>query len=440
MGPADRARQLWLVRTAFATPSSDAGEAEVPTFLSHRVPLEADSPIGLASAIGARLMDAAIESGSRLTWLGELGSGAVRLSVGPVGPDLYAGLSGIALFLAALGRITGDRRAESGARRAFRTVCDQAAARRGAMGPGGFTGWGGVIHALAHGSVWLDDPALARQGSNLAEGLSAEIDADTQYDVVGGAAGGLLGLLALHDITGSAPVLAMARRCGDRLLATARTFGSGAAWVVPATSSEPLAGLSHGAAGVALALLRLAGRTGTAAYREMAVAALRYERSLYDDAAGGWRDLRPATGNGGFTTAWCHGAPGIGLARLATLDQLDDAEVREEIARAVAATFREGFAMNHSLCHGALGNLELPVMAATRFGRSDWARAGAAALVQITRDLSTRGPLCGSLAGLETPGFMTGLAGIGYGLLRLAEPNVVPSILTLDAPPARMAS
>jgi hypothetical protein len=40
--------------------------------------------------------------------------------------------------------------------------------------------------------------------------------------------------------------------------------------------------------------------------------------------------------------------------------------------------------------------------------------------------------------GVETPGLMTGLAGIGYELLRLAAPERVPSVLLL-APPAGRA-
>lgn len=35
---------------------------------------------------------------------------------------------------------------------------------------------------------------------------------------------------------------------------------------------------------------------------------------------------------------------------------------------------------------------------------------------------------------VETPGLMTGLAGIGYGLLRLADPQNVPSVLLLELP------
>ncbi|HET8846692.1 MAG TPA: lanthionine synthetase LanC family protein, partial [Ktedonobacteraceae bacterium] len=32
----------------------------------------------------------------------------------------------------------------------------------------------------------------------------------------------------------------------------------------------------------------------------------------------------------------------------------------------------------------------------------------------------------------KAPGFMTGLAGIGYTFLRLADPESVPSVLTLE--------
>ncbi|HSN89572.1 MAG TPA: lanthionine synthetase LanC family protein, partial [Thermoanaerobaculia bacterium] len=38
---------------------------------------------------------------------------------------------------------------------------------------------------------------------------------------------------------------------------------------------------------------------------------------------------------------------------------------------------------------------------------------------------------CGVPLAVETPGLMTGLAGIGHGLLRLAHPGRIPSLLTL---------
>ena len=92
--------------------------------------------------------------------------------------------------------------------------------------------------------------------------------------------------------------------------------------------------------------------------------------------------------------------------------------------------------MNHSLCHGALGNIELPLAAARRFQRPDWQAEVDSATRRILRHLTSRGPTSGSLCGVETPGFMNGLAGIGYGLLRLAHPDRVPSVLVMEPPQA----
>ena len=57
-------------------------------------------------------------------------------------------------------------------------------------------------------------------------------------------------------------------------------------------------------------------------------------------------------------------------------------------------------------------------------------RHASAALASLERD----GPLCGMPEGVESPSLMNGLAGIGLGLLRLAGPDEVPSVLTLEPP------
>jgi lantibiotic modifying enzyme len=51
----------------------------------------------------------------------------------------------------------------------------------------------------------------------------------------------------------------------------------------------------------------------------------------------------------------------------------------------------------------------------------------------ILRAIEQRGWRCGVPLHVETPGLMMGLAGIGDGLLRVAEPRL-PSILMLQAP------
>ena len=145
--------------------------------------------------------------------------------------------------------------------------------------------------------------------------------------------------------------------------------------------------------------------------------------------AGNWRDLRDPE-HVRFPTAWCHGAPGIGLARLAAMPLLEDDGIRADIATALQTTLATGFGFNHSLCHGDLGNLELFL----RSGEPSWhdtANRLAGAILDSARQ---RGWRCGTPMEVESPGLMTGLAGIGYGLLRLAAPARVPSVLTLEGP------
>jgi lantibiotic modifying enzyme len=50
----------------------------------------------------------------------------------------------------------------------------------------------------------------------------------------------------------------------------------------------------------------------------------------------------------------------------------------------------------------------------------------------ILDSIDTHGWLTSIPLGVETPGLMTGIAGIGYELLRLAEPDLVPCLLTLE--------
>jgi len=52
----------------------------------------------------------------------------------------------------------------------------------------------------------------------------------------------------------------------------------------------------------------------------------------------------------------------------------------------------------------------------------------------ILEDIEQNGWCTGAPKFVETPGLMVGIAGIGYELLRLAEPELVPSVLTLAAP------
>jgi type 2 lantibiotic biosynthesis protein LanM len=307
---------------------------------------------------------------------------------------------------------------------------------------GGFDGWGGMIYVLSHlGALW-NAPALLAQAEQIVELLPPLIERDKQLDVIGGAAGCIGSLISLYRCAPSHKTLAAAIQCGDRLIACAQPMESGVGWITPIPATKPLAGFSHGAAGMGWALLELYGLTGEERFRRTALAALAYERSLFSPENENWPDLRELTGQAtkagqdSFTTTWCYGAPGIGLARLRSLQHLDDTATRTEIDASLRTTLAKGFGLNHSLCHGDLGNLELLLQASFVLDDPQWSIQVSRNAALILDSFRSYGWLCGVPLRVESPGLMTGLAGIGYGLLRLAEPTHMPSVLMLASPNA----
>jgi type 2 lantibiotic biosynthesis protein LanM len=437
MNEDDLERQSWLVRASVeATRPLQERRIWQRSFLPEPAPAGPERFLAAARRIGDRLAQLAVEQGELVTWFHlDVSDEGWRLEPMPIG--LYNGLSGIALFLAHLGCLSDGGRYERLARLALATIRRRIVEDPGTlMRPGAYSGWGGLAYALTHLGLLWDEPELLEEAESLAGLLVSRIEEDDAYDLIAGAAGGAAALLALHRHRPSASTLGAAALCGEHLLARAVVGERGTAWPpLPGVSDLPLTGFSHGTAGIAWALAGLARATGDERFRTAAEGALKYERSWFSPERGSWPDLRESreTGDGlAFPYAWCHGAPGIGLGRIASLPYLDDPEMLEEIRAAVRATLAEGFGFNDSLCHGDLGNLELVREAGRILEDEDLkAEAGRIAggiLARIERD----GPRCGASVHTEIPGLLTGLAGIGYGLLRAAWPDRVPSVLLLE--------
>jgi lantibiotic modifying enzyme len=105
------------------------------------------------------------------------------------------------------------------------------------------------------------------------------------------------------------------------------------------------------------------------------------------------------------------------------------------VGAALHTTLERGFGQTHCLCHGDFGNLEL-ILQASRASHLPSAGIDFDTLTAMILDSVERhGWQCGGPPGVVLPGLMLGVAGIGYELLRIAEPAFVPSVLTL-APPA----
>lgn len=444
MGEADLRTQLRIVDGTLKTLRMHTGKQVWPSynFQEAERPAPADRFLTAARAVADRLESVAFRHEGSATWLGYSRMGATGYwSYEPVGYALYSGIAGIALFLGHLGAVTAESRYVDLARAALATVRGRLATDAGDWtGLGAYTGIGSVIYTLLQlGTAWRE-PDLCAEAEALVETLPGKIEKDDQLDLLSGAAGCLLVLLQLHAIRPSRRTLAAAVLCGERLLSQAKEMETGLGWLVPGAGDKPLTGLSHGAAGIGWALAELAAVTGEERFHAACRGALAYERNLFSAEARNWPDFREDTmrerpdAGVGFMCAWCHGAPGIGLARLACLPLLPEPELHAEIAVAVETTLREGFGNNHSLCHGDLGNLDFVLEASRRLGRADLAARVPRMAAGILQGIETHGWLSGAIAAPEIPGLMMGTAGIGYQLLRLAAVEQVPSILMLEKP------
>ena len=91
-------------------------------------------------------------------------------------------------------------------------------------------------------------------------------------------------------------------------------------------------------------------------------------------------------------------------------------------------------------CCGNLGRAELLLTAGRRLARPELEEAARAnAWRVISRAERTGGFLLHPLLPrqVDNPGFFQGKAGIGYGLLRMSRPGMLPSVLLWESSPQR---
>ena len=366
--------------------------------------------------------------------------------VQPLSRDLYSGLPGVALLLAAYQREVERGRADAvedvawmrdAAVRTMLAAGDYSARLRASgvalrpREPGGWVGLGSELW------TWL---ALRRLGAVGDEGLDrartlaalipeAVPHAD-EHELVSGPAGAIVPLLQLAAVTGEQRWRDVAARIGDRLCDAALVKDIGVTWPT-SRWPEGLGGCAHGASGIGWALARLALATGDARAARTARAAFAFEETLYDAAAGGWLDRREIE-PGLTANAWCHGSVGIALTAL-DLERRGWAVPEDLLPRVAAAAYKDGLGWNHTLCHGELGVWEL-MDAALRAGCAPDGVGRESFEAYVVASLEENGAISGMAREAFSPALMSGLGGVAYQLLRMAEGSGLPSVLVLDDP------
>jgi lantibiotic modifying enzyme len=365
----------------------------------------------------------------------------------PMGMAPYRGLTGQLLFFDALARVTGN---EDSVR--LRQVLmaswlreSLVAAPTGAVG--GFDGGGGLLFATACLYSRQPSAALAERMEVLVEYLLEQSsNAHLLLDVIAGAAGAILALAGAMPFLPSATVrsraAAAAMNFANYVAFASQPAPYGVGW--PDQDGALPLGFAHGASGIAYAL-RVAASMAPMSNRFLAVAAAGEARiaANYLPRERNWADLRSFAVQGdsgrprGVAT-WCNGSVGIGLARalsssLPNCTEEDRAIFTRDITSAMATGLRQGLGYGQTLCHGDMGVAEFMLVSAQLSGSANWMDRAVRIGTMVARAVaSTDGITASGLRLLpELPGFMNGSAGVGYELLRLAHPDLLPSPLTL---------
>lgn len=438
------AQQIAIIRSSlysrFTGELDSAASIQCSASNSHlddTAPLTQTQMVQEAVAIAQELQQRAIYgSNGSATWIGlESISITERLQLQPLSHGLYDGACGVALFLAALSKVTGDgefRKLALGALQDLKQILQDKESRLKLpvqIGIGGGDGLGSIVYALIRIGQFINEPTLIELANLAASSITPEsIASDRQFDVIAGTGGAILGLLSLYQASEDPAILEQATACGYHLLSNRVASNSEhRAWAT--LENRLLTGFSHGAAGIAYALLRLYETTQNPIFLEGAKEAIAYERSVFSPTNGNWPDLRSPKPS--FMTSWCHGAAGIGLARLGSLMILDTEEIRQEIAIALNAIQQLGLQNLDRVCCGNFGRMDVLLVAASKLSRSELEETAQLQAAQVVNRAKHLGfyLFAGNFKDIYNPSFFQGTAGIGYELLKLAYPDILPSVL-----------
>jgi lantibiotic modifying enzyme len=389
MSEVDRRDQEWVIAAAMASRHATSHDDTAP--LPRCVTGTAADPQQLltaACAIADQIVSRSMAWDGRVNWLGLELVDEGQWLVLPMGAGLASGYLGVALFLAQLSEVSGVARYGEIARDAIavlptllETLAGQPA-MVAAIGCGGLHGLGGIAFGLARMANLLADDELRALAGAAVELTRSAADLPGPPGWTTGTAGCLAAMTAVHAELGLPEAARLAARCADRLVGI----------------DAPTPGFADGAAGIAWALRTYAAR---------------FPGDVTPGQLGALETLtRSPAETGRF--GWC-----TGLAGLALGGPLGDT------ARWTHALVDRAPLRDLSLCHGEFGIVDVVVA----LSDDDTARRRYAG--RVLDALDQYGPRCGTPEGVPSPGLLTGMAGIGHGLLRLAFGDRVPSVLLL---------
>lgn len=397
------------------------------------------------------LLESAVwgEKKKDVNWLGisSIGQrGNTSWNIQPLGNYLYDGIAGITIFFNALQCLSGDEK--------YSEICqalennlfeytDEIVESSDLSNEtsGVFSGESGIIYTYMLLYCFTKKDKYLEYAEKHATIMEEIVLKDSEYDIIYGNAGAILVMLKLYNITHVNKYLDVAYKAGKILIKNQIKMGQDIGGWIGAGSKKALSGFSHGAAGIIYALTELWKVTADKEILDSILMGLNFEKMLYSAEVKNWVDRRERTTEelekyGCFMSAWCHGSAGILLGRSKIYNDIPSIykeEIEGNISAALSSSTQIGLSTNDCLCHGNLGNTEIFLEYAKIFGDDTIRNKYQKVRNEIAKEICKDSYDCGRkyLYGYKIPGFMTGISGMGYSLLRDLDKRL-PCVLSIE--------
>jgi lantibiotic modifying enzyme len=253
-------------------------------------------------------------------------------------------------------------------------------------------------------------------------------------NTVSGQAGTILALSKLYNLSRNCEVLELIEKIGSKGIWSRNFLDSVEEHGIE--GDAVLSGMSHGLSGMSLACSRAYEIIRKPIVAEAADLFTRIESARFEPKQNNWPDLRRKANSHVHTQPcqWCHGAAGIGIARLTLSPELGESELRDlDIQRAVEAVRLRALRPVDHVCCGNFGLIEFLFDAAKYQSNSELGmevlKKAANIILSARKNGNYQWPVGEDKHNF---GFFNGLSGIGYSTLRLSSQSKLPSVLSMQ--------
>ncbi|MCP4264495.1 MAG: hypothetical protein GY777_02785 [Candidatus Brocadiaceae bacterium] len=330
-------------------------------------------PYDIAHRVTEELSKSAIWSGTSCTWIGSpptimgkvLTSHEGTLIAQNLDSSLYTGLTGVAHYLSCYAKKFDNEDALTLTKGALRAAL--LAIRHDKEAEGYYSGRIGDLCAIVRIAHFIGEDDILQAAITNLKKMPKNPSSNSCADLLSGVAGSLVALISVLKINPDRRLKSLVSSRRKWLIDTSQSISGQRFWRSSVGSKGNwLTGISHGLSGIAYAFAKCMDLFPEFDDGELIGQCLNTEDESWLEKENNWEDLRIFLGEENHPPsvhAWCHGAPGILLARKGIREVLKTKNSnKEELAQAqfeniLVRTYLA--AGDLSLCHGMSGLAEM---------------------------------------------------------------------------------